>query len=388
LRSPRRSTAALATAALLTAALSGCTSDDDGTASAPTDVVIGVDLEQSSPTDSAYARALQLRVEQLNATGLLGDKRLRLQILDNRGDRQSSLRNISTLADDPAVVALVAGRCSECILDAFKTINTKKVPTIALASAEQVALPLSERQYVFKLGSNASDSSVALSTAMGNSKKKKVGLLYTDDLYGRGARDAFTAEAAKAKITITAALGVKPAATDITQAVGTLADSGPQALVFMVGPDLAGLAATSAKAAGFKGSLYYDAAAAGDLFIAPEAAAASENATMVFTQTLAIDDVIATTPAKAARKQWFRDYTSSYGSYSGVAALAADAVEVIADAVSRAGTDRVAVRNAIETTQLDGLSGSIRITPDNHSGLLPQALTLLVARSGRWRLAS
>ena len=38
---------------------------------------------------------------------------------------------------------------------------------------------------------------------------------------------------------------------------------------------------------------------------------------MVFTQILAIDDVIATTPAKAARKQWFRDYTSRYGSYSG-----------------------------------------------------------------------
>ena len=31
---------------------------------------------------------------------------------------------------------------------------------------------------------------------------------------------------------------------------------------------------------------------------------------------------------------------------------------------------------------------AIRITPDNHSGLMPQALTMLVARSGRWRLAS
>ena len=38
--------------------------------------------------------------------------------------------------------------------------------------------------------------------------------------------------------------------------------------------------------------------------------------------------------------------------------------------------------------QADGLSGTIRITPANHSGLMPQALTLLVARSGRWRLAS
>ena len=109
---------------------------------------------------------------------------------------------------------------------------------------------------------------------------------------------------------------------------------------------------------------------------------------MVFTQTLAIDDVIATTPAKATRKQWFRDYTSRYGTYSGVASLAADAVDLIADAVARVGTDQNALRDQIETAQRDGLSGAIRITPDNHSGLMPQALTLLVARSGRWRLAS
>ena len=112
------------------------------------------------------------------------------------------------------------------------------------------------------------------------------------------------------------------------------------------------------------------------------------NATMVFTQILAIDDVIATTPAKAARKQWFRDYISRYGSYSGVASFAADAATLIGDAVAQAGSDREQIRSIIETSQIDGLSGPIRITPDNHSGLMPQALTMLVARSGRWRLLS
>jgi branched-chain amino acid transport system substrate-binding protein len=109
---------------------------------------------------------------------------------------------------------------------------------------------------------------------------------------------------------------------------------------------------------------------------------------MVFTQILAIDDVVATTPAKAARQQWFRDYTSRYGSYSGVASFAADAVDLIAGAVARVGGDRDRIRDILETSQTDGLSGSIRLTPDNHSGLMPQSLTLLVVRSGRWRIAS
>ena len=109
---------------------------------------------------------------------------------------------------------------------------------------------------------------------------------------------------------------------------------------------------------------------------------------MVFTQILAIDDVIATTPAKATRKQWFRDYIARYGSYSGIASFAADATDLIAAAVARVGGNREQIRAILETSQIDGVAGPIRFTPDNHSGLMPQALTLLVARSGRWRLAS
>ena len=40
--------------------------------------MIGADLNNSSPVDVAYARALQLRIEQINASGKLGDRQLLL----------------------------------------------------------------------------------------------------------------------------------------------------------------------------------------------------------------------------------------------------------------------------------------------------------------------
>ena len=52
---------------------------------------------------------------------------------------------------------------------------------------------------------------------------------------------------------------------------------------------------------------------------------------------MVIDDVIATTPAKAARRQWFQDYTARFGGYNGLSSFAADAVQLIADAAVRAG---------------------------------------------------
>ena len=386
MRLSRHVTVWVAASTLLMAGLSGCSSDDD--AGSGSTIVIGADLNNSSAVDTAYARALQLRIDQINLSGQLGQHKLALRTQDNRSDPTVSLRNFSSFAADPAVAAVVTGSCDVCTVNATKTINDKRIPTIALAASDDVVNPVADRRFIFKIGPNSTDSAAAMVAELRRVQAKNVALLYSDDLYGQGGDKAIEAELGKARITKKASRTVKPSSTDISQAVDALIDTKPDALLVLTAPDQATLAATTAKSAGFAGRMYFDAAAAGDLFIPADAVGATENTTMVFTQILAIDDVIATTPAKASRKQWFRDYTSRYGSYSGVASFAADAGDLIADAVALAGTDRNRIRDILETSQVDGLSGPIRMTPDNHSGLMPQALTLLVARSGRWRLAS
>lgn len=386
MRLHRRVTASLVAPTLLLTGLAGCGSGDR--AGSGGTFVIGADLDNSSVADAAYARALQLRIDQVNASGRLGNRKLALRTQDNRSDPTSSLRDISAFGDDASVVAVVTGQCDECTVGAAKTIDDKQIPTIALAPSDEVASPVSERRYLFKLGPNPADSTAALVAELARAHTREAAIVYADDLYGRGSQHALDAELTKAAIKVKASRSVKPTATDISQTIGTLTGSNPDALLVLTGPDQAGSAATSAQAAHYAGHLYFDAAAASDQFIDQAAAPAMNNAEMVFTQTLAIDDVIATTPAKAARKQWFRDYTSRYGDYSGVAAFAADAVDLVADAVARAGGDRGRIRDILETSQIDGLGGPIRFTPNSHSGLMPQALTMLVARSGRWRLVS
>ncbi len=374
--------------AVLLASVAGCDAGDP-----PTDtreIVIAADLELSGAAagvGKAYERALQLKVEQINNSGMLGGRKLRLKVEDNRSDPTSSLRNIGAFADDPEVVAIVAGACSECVIGAAKTVDDRRVPTIALAPAGEVSNPVTERRYLFQLAPNATDSATALAAELDRAGIRNIALLSTDDAYGRGGAAVLAARLAGTGIDVAGAERVKTTDTDVSQAVRALAADKPDAMVVWAFPDQAALVSTSAKEADFDGRLYFDAAAAGDLFLPEPAATAADNATMVFTQTMVIDDVIATTPAKAARKQWFRDYTSRYGSYYGFASFAADAVQLIADAVGKVGGDRDRIRGVLETSQMDGLSGPIRLTPDNHSGLMPQALAMLVVRSGRWRLA-
>lgn len=381
--------------AVLAASVTGC-QISDATQESAADLLIAADLELSgaaAQVGQAYQRALELKVEQINRSGALGDRQLRLVVRDNRSDPSQSLRNIGDFTDDPAVSAIIMGSCSECAVGAAKTVNDKRVPTIALAASSEVASPASERRYMFKLAPNATDTAAALAPELKRVGVKKIGLLHTADDYGREGVKALTTELEKIKIRVPQTRSIKATDTDVSQAVSSLTSTKADAIVVWTTAEQAILAARSARESGYAGGLYFDAAAAGELFLEDTGPDTAGSVNMVFTQTMVIDDVIATNPAKAARKQWFRDYTARFGDYYGFSSFAADAVQLIVNATLRASTggsdrpNREGLRSLLETSQMDGLSGPIRMTPGNHSGLTPQALTMLVARGGRWRLA-
>lgn len=394
MRPIRSATLATLVATVLTTSLVGCQLGDAEQGRGD-DLVIAADLELSgaaAQVGQAYQRALELKAEQINRSGALGDRQLRLVIRDNRSDPSQSLRNIGDFTDDPSVSAIIMGSCSECAIGAAKTVNDKQVPTIALASASAVASPASERRYMFKLAPNAADTAATLAPEIEQAGVKRVGLLHTADDYGREGRAALTAELEKIDVRVVKTQSIKATDTDVSQAMSALTVGKPGAVVVWTTAEQAIRAARGARESGYRGGLYFDAAAAGELFVEDTGPDSAGSVNLVFTQTMVIDDVIATNPAKAARKQWFRDYTARFGDYYGFSSFAADAVQLIVNAAARVegaggASEREALRSLVETSQMDGLSGPIRMTPGNHSGLTPQALTMLVSRGGRWRLA-
>jgi branched-chain amino acid transport system substrate-binding protein len=359
-------------------------------------IVVAADLELSgsgAAAGRAFQRALELRVEQLNGSGQTAGRAVRLQIKDNRSDPAESLRNIQDFIADRAVSAIIMGACDQCALNAAKTLNEKAIPAISLAAASAVASPVAERRFLFKVGPNATDNAAALAAELRRTPGlRKIGLLHTGDGYGTEGAAALDRELGKVGLRLAAKTEIKPTDDNLEEPVERLVEDAPDGILVWTGADQAVLATTAIAEEEYRGRLFFDAAAAGDLFLGSGATRAPDGATMVFTQTMVIDDVIATTPAKAARKQWFSDYTARWGSYYGIASFAADALQLVVDAAVRADSDpaapdRAAIRDQLEMSQMDGLSGPIRLTPDNHSGLMRQSLTMLVARGGRWRLA-
>ncbi|WP_433077919.1 ABC transporter substrate-binding protein [Dactylosporangium sp. CA-052675] len=353
------------------------------------DILVAASLELSGSAADvgvAYQRALELRAAQINASGLLGRRRLTVRIKDNRGDPATALSQLTAFTEDPAVTAIVTGTCAECTAGAARAIEERRVPTIALSPVADVIAPPAERRYIFRLAPSADDDAVVLTGELGRAGQRRVAVLSSDDAYGRHGADATAREAGKIGAKVVGRAQFAPADTDLGKPARSALAGGPDAVVIWGFPSQAALALGAVRDAGYHGQVYLDAAAAGELFLGGPFAGADATA-LVFTPTLAIDDVIATTPAKAARRQWFQDYTSRYGTYHGHASFAADALQLVANAVVQSGSlDGPTLRARLESAQTDGLSGSIRFTPDNHSGFTPQSLTMLEARGGRWRL--
>lgn len=403
----RRRGAAVAVCAAAMTLVSGCAALSQDAQQET--VLIGADLELSgaeSALGNVYHEALKLRVDQVNQEGVLGNRRLELLVLDNRSDAATSATNLAELAGNDDVAAIITGGCDACPLAAVDTINNAGVPTIALAAASEITEPVTERPFLFQLGPDAADVAQVLAAELDRVEADTVGLVTTDDVYGQEAASEMERTAERIDVEVARAETVSTEEDNMEGVANAILSyqrepifdpatqqqeqppPGPDAVVMWVPGAAAEQLAIALRSRGYEGQLLLDPSAANEVFLSGEAAGALSGARMVFTETLVIDGVVATSPAKAARQNWFDDYTAQQSTYHAYSSFAADAVEVLVTAINRGGTDRASIRTTLENTQIDGLSGPIRFRLETHSGLSPQSLVVLVAQGDRWRLAT
>jgi branched-chain amino acid transport system substrate-binding protein len=382
----RRLAAALALLALAALpALTGCTGSS-ASAGSKDPVVIGASLSLTggdAEIGKVYQNALKLEVDLLNAKGAVPGRKLELSIKDDGSNPTTAAANIKAFQSDDTVAAVVTGPCDDCVTNAAGQINKSKMPVISLAPGGLPATTVAGTS-LFKLTPNAADSVQALIGQVVANNEKRVAVISEDDAYGTAAVKAVKQAAGKNGLTMagTATLGSAPDAA--VQNVLANQEKAPDAVIIIASPGNAGSVATGLTQNGFTGGVYLDSIAADNLFLSGNATA-ENNAYLVYPQVMAMDDLVASTPAKASQKQWFDNYTSQYGSYAGPSSYAADAVQLIGmAATSSRSVDRAQLRSAIETTSFAGLSGLIQFTPANHAGLNPTSLVILRAVTGRW----
>jgi branched-chain amino acid transport system substrate-binding protein len=375
----------------------------------PPAVLIGVDLNltgRGGAPGTVFHNALRLQQDLLAERDLPG-RRLTLRVLDNRGDAGTSAENLAELAADPAVAAIITAGCPPCVIEAAAQLS---VPVISLDAVEAVAAPAAERRWVFRLGPNAGDDADVLSAAIAQTGAVSVGLVTAEGEYGQEGLAWMRDAAGRDGLNLVIHQRVDPADEDgVAGAAKAIADwipdpaqggpdpaapagdqpqTGPDAVTIWTDASQAAQLATALREAGYTGPLFVDMIGAEELFLTAESAAFTNggSTSLVFTATPAADQRIAASPALAARQSWVLAYTSRYGTYHLHASWAADALLVVVDAVDRAGgAERERLRDRIESARIDGLTGQIRFTAAQHSGLNPNALVMLTATGDRWQ---
>jgi branched-chain amino acid transport system substrate-binding protein len=386
----RRARPAVALISALFLLVTGCAAEKE-VAAAGDEIPIGVNIELTGPASllgASYKNALELVVADINADGVLGGKKLKLVVRDNKSDPAEATRVAKTLWANEKIVAMVGPGVSPTSVPVAQEAERRQVPLVSMASSGAVVNPVSERRYAFKTSPNNDDMAAVQVREITARGLRKVAYLAPANAYGDASEDAFLAAARQGGLQVVGVERFNDKDKDYTVPVAKLVARRPQAFAVAAISPQSSLVAKAIRNAQFAGPVIFEGGAGAELFL-EGAGEASEGMHMVHPAILAIDEVAATSPEVLARKAFFRDYSQRYGQFSGFASYAADALHLIVRAIEDADSaDPVKIRDALERQRYDGLTGRFVFSDRYHGGVAGNALTVVTVRNGKWVLAN
>ena len=180
----QRPTLALLGAALLLAA---CTRSQGP-------IEIGLAGPFGEPRGVAMRNGAQLAVDQINAQGGVRGRRIRLRIADDSASDDAAVRVAQALYDDPRVAAVVGHLTSGASLAAAQVYGSGAHPLVMISPSASTPNLSGVSPYVFRVcPSDVSYGAALARFARQALSARRAGVIFIDNDYGRGVRDAFTA---------------------------------------------------------------------------------------------------------------------------------------------------------------------------------------------------
>jgi branched-chain amino acid transport system substrate-binding protein len=380
------------TAALALSGTVGCAKQDAASAESAM-IKIGVDIEMSGPAavqGKAYSRAVKLVADRINADGgvQVGEekKKIKLIIRDNKSDPAESLTVAKSLIHNDHVTAIVGGGSSPTTMSIVDTVERAKVPMVSMGSSTAIVTPIAHRQYIFKTPGNTNVVADVMMKTFTEKGLSRVSLLTVDNAYGDAGLKAWKNLQDQGKVKLVDTEKFTDQDKDYTVQISKMLAADPDVVVVWAIPPGAGIAAKNLKQAGFPAEkTFFDTGAGAELFI-KGAGKAAEGMQMVHSPVLAGDEISAHDDLARGEKKFYDAYRKKYGSFSGFAPMAADALTAITNAITEAGKlDDAAIRDALENLSFHGVFGDYYFSRSYHGGVDESSLCLMKVEHGKWK---
>ncbi|MFH1345536.1 MAG: ABC transporter substrate-binding protein [Pseudomonadota bacterium] len=354
-------------------------------------IKIGGLLETSGPIASLGQPGLDgamLAVEQINAKGGIGGKKLELVNLNTEGDNTKAVTAAKRLLEQNDVVALVGPMNSGSSYAIIDTVQKASTAMISNGGSRGIVLPPQDKKWIFL--SPLTDVLVQ-SVMMADMKRrgvKNIALLNADSPFGTSGREQLEKNAASFGITIVAQQAYGNDDKDMTPQLTKIRSANPDAVViWATGPGQA-IGVKNYRQLGLTAPLYLS-HAANDFNFLRLAGGAADDILIPSSKIYVIDSLKESDPQKTGLSSFVRDYQAKYGKPPATfAGNAYDAVNMIAEAIRKVGPDRAKIRDAIE-----GLKDHVGVTAvysygaDDHFGAKSDSVVLLTVKGGKFALA-
>lgn len=304
----------------------------------------------AGPFDEAFGLAnrqgAELALAEINAAGGINGVPLSIDFRDDGGDGARAAEIAQAFVDDARISGVVGHVTSGAMVAAAKVYDGHLAAIATTASSAELT---GISRWAFRVISSDSANGVDLARFADRLGKRRAYVLYENDSYGRGLADAFRRTFGGDVI------GFDPidATGRDAEVFAAWAASRSADLVFVAGTERSGIAFLSAaRAAGLNADFL-----GGDGWTGIVADASAAEGALVGAPFTARDQ-------RPEAQRFVQAFTAKFGNEpDGNAALAYDAVQVLAAALRSVGDDRAAVRDWLASRTKDaavpGVTGSI-----------------------------
>jgi branched-chain amino acid transport system substrate-binding protein len=334
-----------------------------------------------SALGSEDKKAVELAVEQINASGLLGKKVEVLTRDDQTLPDKSVLAYNELKAQD--VVAVIGSVFSNSALATLPLAQADGVPYLSLTPAEEQVIPI--KPYVFVIPALANAYAERYLEYMRDTKISKIAVAHdTKGAYAISGYNSMKALAAKYGVQIVRDEVFETATNDFSPLFTHLKGSGAQAFVFW-GTGPTGVTVTKQyAAAGLKVPLFMTPAQASKLWIDP-VGPAGEGVT-VLSAIGVVGDYLPDGPQKRIIQQMATPYQRKHGypppqfAQDGYSACL-----LLFEAIKKAASaERTKIQQALETLSLVTPNGKFKYSPTDHSGLSRDYISVNVVQQAKF----
>lgn len=374
----------LLVAACILAALTALCAGSCYSAPAKSPIVIGAIFSttgDNAPLGVPEKETVQMLASQLNATGGIMGRPVKVVFYDDAGKPEQAAQACSSLLAAKNVVAIIGPTLSGPSLAITNMCQNAGMPLISCAASIKITSPV--KSYVFKTAQSDAMAVSKILAYLTNRKVKSVGFIYDSNAFGSSGRDQWKRLSSAAGVKTVALDSFATADTDMTSQLTKIRSANPQVVVCWGTNPGPAMVARDMKKLGMTMPLIMSHGVANKEFI-NLAQSAAEGVVFPAGKLLVASE--SGGAQKSVLVKYARDYQKSYGKPANTfGGHAWDAFELVVKAIQKAGPDRAKIRTAIENTRgFAGVSGVFNMSSMDHNGLTKDCFAMVRIHGGKW----